>query len=72
MYLYEILLCVLSYLFLLGTQYIILNILIIYLGWIWWKVQYTKNDFFGVFFIKNDLPRIDLIGKIVFNFLSDL
>ena len=36
------------------------------------KSAIFQNWFFGFFFIRNDLSRVDLIIKVVLEFLSDL
>ena len=36
------------------------------------KTDIFQNAFFGVFFIINELPRVDLIIKVVLEFLSNL
>ena len=42
----------------------------LYLGWIWWKVQFSKNDF--LVFLSLVISKVDLIIKVVLEFLSDL
>ena len=36
-----------------ATSFLNIDWYLLYVGWIWWKVQYSKNDFFGAFFIRN-------------------